>query len=111
MSLTALRRRWWLVLLCTVAVAALAYGVGELRSRTATAEAVDMLNPGVNAPGPGAADQAARLAADYARVMPQDDELLRSVGASVLWALTGLLVACVAYSARGARALSSRPSG
>jgi hypothetical protein len=81
MSLAALRRRWWLVLLCTLAVAALAYGVGELRSRTATAEAVVMLNPGVIAPGPGAVDQAARLAADYARVIPQDDDLLRSVGA------------------------------
>jgi hypothetical protein len=83
MSLAALRRRWWLVLLCTVAVAALAYGVGELRSRTATAEAVVMLNPGVIAPGPGAADQAARLAGDYARVIPQDDQLQRSLGATL----------------------------
>jgi hypothetical protein len=79
MSWAALRRRWWVVLLCVLGVAAIAYAVGELRARTSTAEAVVLLNPGVITSGPGAADQAARLAADYARAIPQDDDLLSAV--------------------------------
>jgi hypothetical protein len=81
MSLAAFRRRWWVVLLCVAAVAGVAYLVGELRARTSSAEAVVMLNPGVIAPVPVAADQSGKLAADYAQVIPQDAALQQAVGA------------------------------
>lgn len=127
MSLAAVRRRWWVVLLCVLAVAGLAYLVGELRSRTATAEAVVMLNPGVIAPVAVAADQSAKLAADYAQAIPQDDALLRAVsgrvGGSARGRITtvaapGSSVIRVAFRAStataavaGARALAAALSG
>jgi hypothetical protein len=126
-SRAALRRRWWVVLLCVAAVAGLAQLVAELRSRTATAEAVVLLNAGVIAPTPVAVDQSLKLAPDVAQVLPQDDALLRAVaarsgqptrgrvttrtspGSSLVY--VGFRAATEAGAVRGARVLAGAVSG
>lgn len=80
MTLPALRRRWWLLVLCTLAVAGIAYGVGVLRSQTSTAEAVVIVNAGVITMGPGEEDDAYLLAGNYLRLVPQDDSILTEAG-------------------------------
>jgi hypothetical protein len=75
----AIRRRWWIVLLCVIGVAAIAQAVAELRSRTATAEAVVIMDAGTIAPTPVPVDQSVRLAGDLAQVLPRDDAVLRAI--------------------------------
>jgi capsular polysaccharide biosynthesis protein len=76
--LAALGRRWWVVVLCVVVASAAAYGAGKLRTRSYEARAVLVVPAGA---GPGKADEASRLATTYAALIPQDQRLLRYVGA------------------------------
>jgi capsular polysaccharide biosynthesis protein len=77
--LAALGRRWWVVVLCVVVASAAAYGAGKLRTRSYEAKAV-LVVPATG-PGPGKADEASRLATTYAALIPQDQRLLRYIGA------------------------------
>jgi hypothetical protein len=76
MKAAALRRRWWVIVACVLAAAVAAYAVGLLRSKTSTAESVAVVSAGVITSGPGAVDQAFRLAQDYARTIPTDDRVI-----------------------------------
>jgi capsular polysaccharide biosynthesis protein len=76
--LAAIGRRWWVVVLCVLVASAAAYGAGKLRTRSYEAKAVLVVPAG---PGPGKADEASRLATTYAALIPQDQRLLRYVGA------------------------------
>lgn len=77
--LAPIRRRWWVVVLCIVVASATAYGAAKLRAQSYSAEAV-LVVP-ASGPGPGHADEAKGLATTYAALIPQDQQLLRYVGA------------------------------
>jgi capsular polysaccharide biosynthesis protein len=77
--MAVLRRRWWVIVLSTLAVIAIAYGIAQLRARTSTAEAIAVVSPGVIDLGPGEPDRSALLASDYAALIPQDDQIVTAV--------------------------------
>jgi capsular polysaccharide biosynthesis protein len=77
--MAVLRRRWWVIVLSTLAVVAIAYGIALLRAGTSTAEAIAVVSPGVIDLGPGEPDRSALLAADYAALIPQDDRIVNAV--------------------------------
>jgi capsular polysaccharide biosynthesis protein len=78
-TLAPLGRRWWIIVLCVLVASVSAYGAERLRSRSYTADAL-LVVPSAG-PGPGKADEATRLATTYAALIPQDQQLLRYVGA------------------------------
>lgn len=71
--------RGWIVLLSTLLVMAVALGIRELKPPGYTGEAVLVVPANSGAVNPGSADQAAKLADTYQRLIPQNRELLRSV--------------------------------
>jgi capsular polysaccharide biosynthesis protein len=77
--LAPLGRRWHILLLCVVFASLSAYVAAQVHSRSYTADAV-LVVPSAG-PGPGKADEATRLATTYAALIPQDQRLLRYVGA------------------------------
>jgi uncharacterized protein involved in exopolysaccharide biosynthesis len=74
-----LLRRLWLVPLCVIAVAAIAYGVAELRSEQVTAESNLLVSSRPGAVGPGAAYEASRLALTYAALVGKDTGIVNQV--------------------------------
>lgn len=77
--LRLLRTRGWIVLLSAILVVGVALTVREVKPPGYTAEAVLVVPANSGAVNPGSADQAARLAETYERLIPQNRELLRSV--------------------------------
>src|SRR4051794_26221393 len=75
---SALLRRGWLLVVCAIAVGALAYGIAQLQSATYSSEAVLNVPSALGPSSPGSAQGAAELARSYARSIPDDDRLARA---------------------------------
>jgi capsular polysaccharide biosynthesis protein len=78
----ALRRRWWVIPVVTVLTAAVAYGVQSLLPQRYRAEAVLVVPAGYATHDLGSIDQSSRLAATYARLVPDDPAVLARVAAA-----------------------------
>ena len=79
-SLTsALARRGWIVIVCMLAVGALAYLVSSVQSATYTAVTGLAVDPALGGPSPGNAQAASELASTYAGAMPHDERTLAYV--------------------------------
>jgi hypothetical protein len=104
---TALLRRGWIVLVCMITVAALAYGIAKVQSSTYSGVAVLAVSPSLGPTVPGGAQQAAQLAATYAQALPNDEQLRRvlvkrggtSDGILTAFAPPGTSVVTVGYTA------------
>jgi capsular polysaccharide biosynthesis protein len=90
-GLRAFRRRWWLIPLAVIAVAAAGYGAASLQKRLYTAESLIVVSSRATESdlgrrydyNPGQASDAARLALTYASALPEDDRLLRRIATAV----------------------------
>jgi len=79
-----LRRRGWVVIVCLVAVGAIAFAVSKVLSKDHTANAVLAVPSASTASGSsGSADAASSLANTYTGLIPQDQDVVRSVAKAV----------------------------
>ncbi len=79
-----LKRRWWVLLLTTIAVAGVAFGIDARTPARYQAEAVLVVPSTV--PGqlpPGQPDNAIKLAKTYTKLIPIDDEVAAAVAAAI----------------------------
>lgn len=70
-----LRRRWWLLVLSTVGVAAVAAAVSLSAPVTYTAESVLVVRSGATENTPGNANEANRLSITYSALIPEDTQI------------------------------------
>lgn len=79
--LRIIRRRWWVLLLTTVAVTGVAVAASNLEKRAFETTAVLYVPSGAEAGVPGNAYEASHLAASYVEVIMNDEQLHRAISA------------------------------
>jgi hypothetical protein len=83
LNLRVLKRRGWLLVVCAVGVAALAWEISSLSTVSYTAQAVLVVPAGATRQLPGAGDEAAKLAATDAVVIDNDPTALAAGAAAI----------------------------